>query len=62
MVASEIHAHDGDTLGWCDSQAVEFTLDLLLDGLERKRRAELREATDVQRSQNGGGSTPSARR
>ena len=46
MVASEIHAHDGNTLGWCDSQAeFEFSLDLLLDGLERKRRAEKRSAT-----------------
>lgn len=37
MVASEIHANDDDTLGWCDSQAeFEFTLDLLLDGLDRK--------------------------
>ncbi len=36
MVASEIHANDGDVLGWCDSQAeFEFTLDLLLDGLAR---------------------------
>ena len=36
MVASEIHANDGDLLGWCDSQAeFEFTLDLLLDGLAR---------------------------
>ncbi len=43
MVASEIHANDGDVLGWCDSQAeFEFTLDLLLDGLERKRREEAR--------------------
>ena len=34
MVAAEVHAHDGDVLGWCDSQAeFEFTLDLLLDGL-----------------------------
>ena len=41
MVASEIHANDGDTLGWCDSQAeFEFTLDLLLDGLERIRTQE----------------------
>ncbi|MEO5664436.1 MAG: TetR/AcrR family transcriptional regulator C-terminal domain-containing protein [Nocardioides sp.] len=33
MVASEIHIHGGDTLGWCDSQdEFEFTLDLLLDG------------------------------
>jgi hypothetical protein len=37
MVASEIHANDGDILGWCDSQAeFEFTLDLLLDGLARQ--------------------------
>lgn len=43
MVASEIHANDGETLGWCDSQAeFEFTLDLLLDGLDRKLRAEKR--------------------
>ncbi|WP_369054627.1 TetR/AcrR family transcriptional regulator [Kineococcus terrestris] len=40
MVAAEVHAHDGDVLGWCDSRAeFEFTLDLLLDGLERTRRA-----------------------
>jgi AcrR family transcriptional regulator len=39
MVAAEIHAHDGDTLGWCDSQAeFEFTLDLILDGLDRRMR------------------------
>ena len=37
MVASEIHASDGDTLGWCDSQdEFEFTLDLLLDGFARQ--------------------------
>lgn len=36
MVATEIHDADGDTLGWCDSQAeFEFTLDLLLDGLAK---------------------------
>ena len=36
MVASEIHDHDEDPLGWCDSQdEFEFTLDLLLDGLAR---------------------------
>lgn len=40
MVAAEIHANDGDVLGWCDSRAeFEFTLDLLLDGLERQRSA-----------------------
>jgi AcrR family transcriptional regulator len=38
MLASEIHAADDPTLGWCDSQVeFEFTLDLLLDGLERLR-------------------------
>jgi AcrR family transcriptional regulator len=38
MAAAEIHANDGDVLGWCDSRAeFEFTLDLLLDGLERRR-------------------------
>lgn len=37
MVASEIHANDGDMLGWCDSrEEFEFTLDLLLEGLERR--------------------------
>lgn len=36
MIASEIHAADDPSLGWCDSQTeFEFTLDLLLDGLER---------------------------
>ena len=45
MVAAEIHANDGDVLGWCDSRAeFEFTLDLLLDGLERKRSAGLAKA------------------
>ncbi len=40
MVASELHAADGDVLGWCDSPAeFEFTLDLLLDGLEAQRVA-----------------------
>ena len=37
-------AHDGpdDTLGWCDDQTeFEFTIDVLLDGLEQRR---LREA------------------
>jgi hypothetical protein len=41
-----MHGHGRDraapgadpTLGWCDSQTeFEFTLDLLLDGLERER-------------------------
>lgn len=38
MVASEVHDNAEDPLGWCDSQLeFEFTLDLLLDGLERAR-------------------------
>ena len=45
MVASEIHQLPEPTMGWCDSQTeFEFTLDLLLDGLER-----LREQTDARR-------------
>ena len=38
MVAAEIHNATDPTLGWCDSQVeFEFTLDLLLNGLERLR-------------------------
>lgn len=38
MVATEIHDAADPTLGWCDSQVeFEFTLDLLLNGLERLR-------------------------
>jgi AcrR family transcriptional regulator len=36
MIAAEIHAADDPSVGWCDSQTeFEFSLDLLLDGLER---------------------------
>lgn len=43
MVASEIHDAADPTLGWCDSQTeFEFTLDLLLGGLEQARLAEAR--------------------
>jgi len=39
MVAAEVHDAADPTLGWCDSQAeFEFTLGLLLDGLDRQRR------------------------
>lgn len=39
MVAAELHDAGDPTLGWCDSQTeYEFTLDLLLDGLERAQR------------------------
>ena len=38
MVMSEMHAADDTTLGWCDGQVeFEFTLDLLLDGIEALR-------------------------
>ncbi|MEU4693607.1 TetR/AcrR family transcriptional regulator C-terminal domain-containing protein [Actinoplanes sp. NPDC023714] len=38
MVESEIHAAGDPTLGWCDSQTeFEFTLDLLLNGLDDLR-------------------------
>jgi len=40
MVAAELHDADDPVLGWCDSQVeFEFTLDLLLDGLDRLRAA-----------------------
>jgi AcrR family transcriptional regulator len=39
MATAELHAATDPTLGWCDGQVeFEFTLDLLLDGLERLRR------------------------
>ncbi|MFC7535493.1 TetR/AcrR family transcriptional regulator C-terminal domain-containing protein [Actinoplanes sp. GCM10030250] len=38
MMTEEMHAAGDPTLGWCDSQVeFEFTLDLLLDGLDRLR-------------------------
>lgn len=41
MVAAELHAEGDPTLGWCDSQTeFEFTLGLLLDGLDRTARTE----------------------
>jgi AcrR family transcriptional regulator len=40
MMSAEIHDSADPTLGWCDSQVeFEFTLDLLLDGLDRLRRS-----------------------
>lgn len=40
MVDSELHAATEPMLNWCDGQVeFEFTLDLLLDGLERARLA-----------------------
>ncbi len=38
MAVAEGHDAADSALGWCDSQVeFEFTLDLLLDGLERAR-------------------------
>lgn len=42
MIAAEVHQVSDPKIGWCDSQAeFEFTLDLLLDGLERARDREM---------------------
>jgi AcrR family transcriptional regulator len=41
MLAEVAHVDDGATLGWCDDQSeFEFGLDLLLEGIERRRVAE----------------------
>lgn len=41
MVAEELHAESDAMLGWCDSQTeFEFTLGLLLDGLDQAARTE----------------------
>jgi AcrR family transcriptional regulator len=41
MAAAELHDAADPTLDWCDSQAeFEFTLDLLLDGLQRASETE----------------------
>lgn len=40
MLADVAHDEPGQTLGWCDDQTeFEFGLDVLLDGLERRRQA-----------------------
>jgi AcrR family transcriptional regulator len=40
MLAEVAHDDPGSTLGWCDDQSeFEFGLDVLLDGLERRRAA-----------------------
>jgi len=40
MLAEVAHDEPGQTLGWCDDQTeFEFGLDVLLDGLERRRQA-----------------------
>ncbi|MDM7855788.1 TetR/AcrR family transcriptional regulator [Cellulomonas alba] len=41
MLAEVVHDDPGSTLGWCDDQTeFEFGLDLLLEGLERRRAVE----------------------
>jgi hypothetical protein len=41
MLAEVAHDDPDSTFGWCDDQTeFEFTLDILLDGLERHRLAE----------------------
>jgi hypothetical protein len=40
MLAEVAHDDPGSTLGWCDDQTeFEFGLDVVLDGLERRRSA-----------------------
>lgn len=40
MLAEVAHVDDASTLGWCDDQTeFEFGLDLLLEGIERRRAA-----------------------
>lgn len=42
MLAEVAHDDPDSTLGWCnDQEEFEFTLDILLDGLERRRRSRL---------------------
>ena len=56
MAEAELHGLDDPTLGWCDSQAeFEFTLDLLLGGLERARADEARTATAQGRARRSSG-------
>lgn len=46
MLAEVVHDDPGSTLGWCDDQTeFEFGLDLLLEGIERRRAAEAAAAT-----------------
>lgn len=43
MLAEVAHDDPDSTLGWCnDQEEFEFTLDVLLDGLERRRRSRAR--------------------
>ncbi|HEY3409459.1 MAG TPA: TetR/AcrR family transcriptional regulator C-terminal domain-containing protein [Propionicimonas sp.] len=59
MAATEAHAATDPTLGWCDSQTeFEFTLDLLLEGLDRARRAA--EAAQPRRPRDTRSSGPGA--
>jgi AcrR family transcriptional regulator len=45
MLADVVHDDPDSTLGWCDDQTeFEFGLDLLLEGLERRRAAEAQPA------------------
>lgn len=45
MLAEVAHDDPGSTVGWCDDQSeFEFGLDVLLDGLERRRAASARSA------------------
>jgi hypothetical protein len=44
MLEDVVHDDPDSTLGWCDDQTeFEFGLDILIDGIERRRAAEARE-------------------
>jgi AcrR family transcriptional regulator len=44
MLEDVVHDDPDSTLGWCDDQTeFEFGLDILIDGIERRRAAEVRE-------------------
>ena len=43
MLEDVVHDDPDSTLGWCDDQTeFEFGLDILIDGIERRRAAEVR--------------------
>jgi AcrR family transcriptional regulator len=60
MMAEIAHEGPETTIGWCDDQVeFEFGLDLLLDGLERRRRSEGVQASGQTYSRSSG--TPGKR-
>jgi hypothetical protein len=59
MLEEVVHDDPDSTLGWCDDQTeFEFGLDVLLEGLERRRVAETQPASVVAVG-SGAGAIPS---